>query len=93
MIPAALRGAVDPCDPLPTYGDRRRGRIGLLGGSFNPAHDGHRYISLEALKLLNLDEVWWLVTPQNPLKSVYGMAPQRQRADSARPSRHIRASG
>ena len=42
--------------------------IGLLGGSFDPPHKGHLYISLEAKKLLNLDEIWWLVTPQNPLK-------------------------
>lgn len=44
-------------------------RVGLLGGSFNPAHEGHRAISLEALKRLNLDQIWWLVAPQNPLKS------------------------
>ncbi len=44
-------------------------RVGLLGGSFNPAHDGHRHISLEALKRLGLDEVWWLVSPQNPLEA------------------------
>ena len=43
-------------------------RIGLLGGSFNPAHVGHRNISLEALEALGLDEVWWLVSPGNPLK-------------------------
>ena len=48
-------------------------RIGLLGGSFNPAHEGHRHISLEALKRLDLDEVWWLVSPQNPLKTGDGM--------------------
>ncbi len=43
-------------------------KIGLLGGSFDPPHKGHLFISLEASKLLKLDEVWWLVTPQNPLK-------------------------
>lgn len=48
-------------------------RIGLLGGSFNPAHEGHLHISQEALKRLGLDEVWWLVSPQNPLKSTEGM--------------------
>ena len=42
--------------------------IGLLGGSFDPPHKGHLYISIEAKNLLKLDEVWWLVTPQNPLK-------------------------
>tara|TARA_Y100000590_G_scaffold465952_1_gene639780 strand:- start:4134 stop:4703 length:570 start_codon:yes stop_codon:yes gene_type:complete len=43
--------------------------IGLLGGSFNPAHKGHLHISREAIKRLNLDKVWWLVSPQNPLKT------------------------
>ena len=42
--------------------------IGLLGGSFDPPHRGHLYISLEAKKVLKLDQIWWLVTPQNPLK-------------------------
>ncbi len=43
-------------------------RIGLLGGSFNPPHNGHVHISMVALKKFRLDAVWWLVTPQNPLK-------------------------
>ncbi len=43
-------------------------RIGLFGGSFNPAHEGHVAVSEEALKRLQLDQVWWLVSPQNPLK-------------------------
>lgn len=43
-------------------------RIGLLGGSFNPAHEAHREASLFALRRLGLDRVWWLVTPGNPLK-------------------------
>ncbi|MGU3360566.1 nicotinate-nucleotide adenylyltransferase [Methylobacterium sp. M6A4_1b] len=43
-------------------------RIGLYGGSFNPAHLGHRHVSLVALKRLRLDRVWWMVTPGNPLK-------------------------
>jgi len=42
--------------------------IGLLGGSFDPPHKGHLYISKEAIKILKLDKIWWLVTPQNPLK-------------------------
>src|SRR3954464_1784959 len=44
-------------------------RIGLLGGSFNPAHGGHRHISRAAIDALDLDEVWWLVSPGNPLKA------------------------
>lgn len=59
-------------------------RIGLLGGSFNPAHGGHRHISLQALDRLGLDEVWWLVSPQNPLKSADGMAPLAARVGSAK---------
>jgi nicotinate-nucleotide adenylyltransferase len=43
-------------------------RVGLFGGSFNPAHEGHRQASLIALRRLGLDAVWWLVTPGNPLK-------------------------
>ena len=58
-------------------------RIGLLGGSFNPAHEGHRHISLLALKMLRLDAVWWLVSPQNPLKSARDMAPLDTRLTSA----------
>ncbi len=50
-------------------------RIGVLGGSFNPAHGGHRRISLFARDALRLDEVWWLVSPGNPLKPAAGMAP------------------
>ena len=56
---------------LPLVG--RGGRIGLLGGSFDPAHAGHVAITHEALKRFHLDAVWWLVSPHNPLK---GHAPQ-----------------
>lgn len=59
------------------------GRIGLLGGSFNPAHGGHRRISLFAMDALGLDEVWWLVSPGNPLKPKVGMAPLTTRFRSA----------
>ena len=59
-------------------------RIGLLGGSFNPAHDGHLHISNLALERLNLDCVWWLVSPQNPMKSTEGMASLDQRMEKAR---------
>jgi nicotinate-nucleotide adenylyltransferase len=60
-------------------------RIGLLGGSFNPAHRGHRHISFAALEALGLDEVWWLVSPGNPLKQgAKDMAPFEARLDSAK---------
>ncbi|MBG1233537.1 nicotinate-nucleotide adenylyltransferase [Aestuariivirga litoralis] len=52
---------------LPPHGPQQR--IGLFGGSFNPAHEGHRQVALYAMKRLQLDWVWWLVSPQNPLKS------------------------
>jgi nicotinate-nucleotide adenylyltransferase len=64
------------------YGQPPR-RVGLLGGSFNPAHGGHLHVSLLALKCLDLDEVWWLVSPQNPLKAVKGMAPFSERLAGA----------
>jgi nicotinate-nucleotide adenylyltransferase len=66
-------------------------RVGLLGGSFNPAHEGHRHLSLVALKALRLHQVWWLVSPQNPLKRSAGMAPLPERLASARAvARHPR---
>ena len=67
-------------------------RIGLLGGSFNPAHDGHVHVSRAALKSLGLDYVWWLVSPQNPLKPKRGMASFTKRLEAARSlaSRHPR---
>src|ERR687886_768204 len=67
-------------------------RIGLLGGSFNPAHRGHRHISLEALRALRLDELWWLVSPGNPLKQgAADMAPLEARFASAlRLAKHSR---
>ena len=59
-------------------------RIGLLGGSFNPAHKGHRRISLRAIESLGLDEVWWLVSPRNPLKAeARDMAPYSARLSAA----------
>lgn len=71
-------------------------RIGLLGGSFNPAHRGHRRLSLAAIEALGLDEIWWLVSPGNPLKAeARDMAPFAARVASAkRMARHapIRAS-
>ncbi len=54
-------------------------RIGLLGGSFNPPHEGHIHVSEMALKKLGLDYVWWLVSPQNPLKPSQDTAPLDKR--------------
>jgi nicotinate-nucleotide adenylyltransferase len=70
-------------DPIPRFGDRRRMRVGLLGGSFNPAHEGHRHVAELALRRLRLDQVWLLVSPGNPLKPNAGMAPLAQRLAGA----------
>ena len=70
-------------------------RIGLLGGSFNPAHEGHRHIIELARRHLGLDQVWLLVSPGNPLKPPRGMAPLPDRLASARgiaDGRHVLAS-
>ena len=57
--------------------------VGLLGGSFDPAHDGHVHITEMALRRFGLDRVWWLVTPGNPLKA-HGPAPLSERIAQAR---------
>ncbi len=57
--------------------------VGLLGGSFDPAHDGHVHITKTALKRFGLDRIWWLVSPGNPLKQ-NGPAPMPQRLADAR---------
>ncbi|ABE61411.1 nicotinate-nucleotide adenylyltransferase family protein [Nitrobacter hamburgensis X14] len=59
-------------------------RIGLLGGSFNPPHAAHRAISLYALKRLQLDRVWWLISPANPLKDARALRDLGERAAAAR---------
>ncbi|HEY8191051.1 MAG TPA: nicotinate-nucleotide adenylyltransferase [Alphaproteobacteria bacterium] len=74
-------------NPQPTFspphllnGARWAGmRVGLLGGSFNPPHEGHLHISLTALRALKLDFIWWLVTPHNPLKEATGLMPYEER--------------
>ena len=58
-------------------------RIGLYGGSFNPAHQGHRQVSLLALRRLQLDWLWWLVTPGNPLKDVAALPSLAARLQAA----------
>ena len=62
---------------LPTAGDGAR--IGLFGGSFNPPHEGHLNLCDLALKRLELDQIWWLVTPGNPLKDTSVLAPLEER--------------
>ena len=57
--------------------------VGLLGGSFDPAHSGHAHVTREALRRFGLDRVWWLVSPGNPLKA-RGPAPMAQRLERAR---------
>lgn len=64
-------------------GEWHRKKVGLLGGSFNPAHEAHLEITLSALERLDLDAVWWLVSPQNPLKPSDDMAPFEERMNSA----------
>jgi nicotinate-nucleotide adenylyltransferase len=59
-------------------------RVGLLGGSFNPAHEGHAHVAETALRRLGLDRVVWLVSPQNPLKNARESAPLSARLASAR---------
>lgn len=71
-------------DPVPRWGDRRRVRVGLLGGSFNPAHEGHRHVAALALRRLRLHQVWLMVSPGNPLKPKRGMASLAERMASAR---------
>ncbi|GBD44317.1 Nicotinate-nucleotide adenylyltransferase [bacterium HR40] len=75
----------------PAVPEGRPRLVGLLGGSFNPAHRGHRYISVEALDRLGLDEVWWLVSPRNPLKPAESLLPYAERVRRAeRECRHPR---
>ena len=75
QAPARAMKAPPPAYPSMT--------IGLLGGSFNPAHEGHRHISETAMKRLSLDRIWWLVTPANPLKPRRDFAPLETRLAAA----------
>jgi len=73
--PGALRDGLDLSPGM---------KVGLFGGSFNPAHDGHAHVAETAMRRLGLDRVVWLVSPQNPLKSSHETAPLSERMASAR---------
>jgi len=66
--------------PMVTAGQR----IGLMGGTFNPPHAGHLQVAETAIRRLGLDQLWWLVTPGNPLKSNGSLPPLAKRMDAAR---------
>ena len=80
------RGGGRGCIILPAHA--RGMRIGLFGGTFDPPHAAHRAASLLALRRLDLDRVWWLVTPGNPLKDIRGLAPLAERVAAARALAH-----
>jgi nicotinate-nucleotide adenylyltransferase len=81
---AGARHRADPPLRAPVTRSLNRSLTGLLGGSFNPGHGGHRHITLALIARLGLDEVWWLVSPGNPLKDPGTMAPLAARFASAR---------
>jgi len=81
---AGVRAGAASNKSVPRWGDRRRVRVGLLGGSFNPAHAGHLAVARTALARLMLDQVWLLVSPGNPLKAKAAMASLAARLASAR---------
>jgi nicotinate-nucleotide adenylyltransferase len=101
--PAAREDGTCPCAGRKTIAGRASlpahapgMRIGLFGGTFDPPHEAHLGACLLAMKRLNLDQVWWLVTPGNPLKDTRGLAPLADRIVAARAlARHprIRVSG
>ena len=68
-------------------------KVGLFGGSFNPAHDGHAHVAETALRRLDLDRVVWLVSPQNPLKDARDSAPLSERIVSAERAARLAAHG
>jgi nicotinate-nucleotide adenylyltransferase len=83
---APPRSAASDRVVLPPYAPGMR--IGLFGGTFDPAHAAHRAACLLALRRLDLDRVWWLVTPGNPLKDTRDLAPLAERLAAARALAH-----
>jgi nicotinate-nucleotide adenylyltransferase len=84
-----VKNARESCHWLKPPGPIADGlRIGLLGGSFNPAHEGHLHVSEVALKRLGLDYVWWLVTPHNPIKNASTLMPLADRVRLAKKIAH-----
>ena len=80
---------------IPPFGHRYRIRIGLLGGSFNPAHEGHVHVARQAMTHAGLHQLWLMVSPGNPLKPSNGMAPFAARLASAQrfaDGRHVIAT-
>jgi nicotinate-nucleotide adenylyltransferase len=69
---------------IPRFGHRHALRVGLLGGSFNPGHEGHLHVAQQAMTHLRLDQLWLMVSPGNPLKPSQGMAPFATRLESVR---------
>ncbi len=79
-------GSISVRPPLAFAGQR----VGVMGGSFNPVHDGHRIVAETAMKRLALDQVWWVVTPGNPLKASGDLATLEVRLAAARALTHRR---
>lgn len=77
-----VAGPAPDITALPPFGSGLR--VGLFGGSFNPIHEGHRLVAEQCLKRLNLDAVWLLVSPGNPLKDHSELAPLEARVRAAR---------
>jgi nicotinate-nucleotide adenylyltransferase len=82
--PGALRDGLDLSPGM---------AVGLFGGSFNPAHDGHAHVAETAMRRLGLDRVIWLVSPQNPLKDARDSAPLAERMASAQAAARLAADG
>jgi nicotinate-nucleotide adenylyltransferase len=75
--------AVSPCYLRMPYVEKRM-QVGLFGGSFNPPHAGHALVAEIALRSLGLDQLWWMITPGNPLKAGRQIAPLAERIERSR---------